>query len=95
MKTMFEYAAFLGTFVILMIISLFCIYNVFQGLLEMIREFLEEINDERINGNVNVEEEKDQKHCCSGQITGRAELQRSNGRDAEKEESGKWQTKKS
>lgn len=58
MKTMFEYAAFLGTFVILMIISLFCIYNVFQGLLEMIREFLEEINDERINGN--VEEEKEQ-----------------------------------
>ena len=90
---MIEYAAFLGMFVILMIISLFCIYKAFEGILEILQEFLAELHDERINGN--VEEEKEQKHCCSGQITGRTELQRSNGRDAEKEESGKWQTKKS
>ena len=54
---MIEYAAFLGTFVVLMIVSLFCIYNVFQGILEMLREFLEEINDERIMGNEKETEE--------------------------------------
>ena len=54
---MIEYAAFLGTFAVLMIVSLFCIYNVFQGILEMLREFLEEINDERIMGNEKETEE--------------------------------------
>ena len=79
---MIEYAAFLGTFAVLMIVSLFCIYNVFQGILEMLREFLEEINDERIMGN----EEETEEILRSGTPEGRTELSGSYEFDESKEE---------
>lgn len=81
---MIEYAAFLGTFVILMIVSLFCIYNVFQGILEMLREFLEEINDERIRGN--EKETETEEILRSGTPEGRTELSGSYEFDESKEE---------
>ena len=78
---MIEYAAFLGTFVILMIVSLFCIYNVFQGILEMLREFLEEINDERIMGN----EEETEEIMRSGETARGTEFSGSNEEYQKKE----------
>ena len=78
---MIEYAAFLGTFVVLMIVSLFCIYNVFQGILEMLREFLEEINDERIMGN----EEETEEIMRSGETARGTEFSGSNEEYQKKE----------
>ena len=82
----------MAMYAVLIVIALFSLYYVYQAFMELIRDLLEEIHDERIKGN--VEEEKE-KHDGSGQITGRAELSGSNDSNAEKEEGGKWQTKKS
>lgn len=87
---MIEYIALLAFYAVLMIIALFSIYYVFTQVMDLLHDLLDEIHDERITGY--VEEEK---HDGSGQITGGTEFQRSNGSDAEKEEGGKWQTKKS
>ena len=66
---------------VLMIVSLFCIYNVFQGILEMLREFLEEINDERIMGN----EEETEEIMRSGETARGTEFSGSNEEYQKKE----------
>ena len=83
---MIERVALLAFYAVLMVIALCSIYYVYQTIMELLRDLLEEIHDERIIGN----EEEKEKHDGSGQAEGRAELQRSYGSNAEEEE-GKWQ----
>lgn len=89
---MIELSALMAMYAVLIAIALFSLYYVYQALMELLHDLLEEIHDERIRGNVKEETEK---HDSSGQITGGAKLSGSYGSDAEKEEGGKWQTKKS
>ena len=91
-RKMIEYIALLAFYAVLMIIALFSVYYVFTQVMDLLHDLLDEINDERVEG---IGEEEKEKHDGSGQITGGTEFSGSNGSDAEKEEGGKWQTKKS
>ena len=82
MQIMIEYIAILGMYVVLMIVALFCIYSVFNGIMEMIRDFLEELHDERIRGN----EKETEEILRSGTPEGRTELSGSYEFDESKEE---------
>lgn len=88
---MIEVIALFAFYAVLMVIALYSIYYVYSELMDMLRELMNVINDERVEG---IGEEEKEKHDGSGQAEGRAELQRSYGSNAEEEE-GKWQTKKS
>ena len=63
---------------------LYCIYKAFSVI---IRELIEDVKEGKY-------EEETEEIMRSGETAGRTELSGSNGRDAEKEESGKWQKKK-
>ena len=82
---MIEYIAILGMYVVLMIVALFCIYSVFNGIMEMIRDFLEELHDERIRGN----EKETEEILRSGTPSGRTELSGSYEFDEGEEEKSK------
>lgn len=88
---MIECVALMVMYAVLIFVALFSIYYIFQAVMEMLRDLLEELHDERITGN----EEEKQKHDGSGQDEGRTELSGSNGSDAEEEEGSEWQKKKS
>ena len=64
---------------------LYCIYKAFSVI---IRELIEDIKEGKY-------EEETEEIMRSGETAGRTEFSGSNGRDAEKEEGGKWQKKKS
>ena len=64
---------------------LYCIYKAFSVI---IRELIEDIKEGKY-------EEETEEIMCSGETARGTEFSGSNERDAEKEESGKWQKKKS
>ena len=76
-------------YVVLIFICVWMIYRIYNAVLDLIRELL--IGDDK-EGKY---EEETEEIMCSGTLTRGTELQRSNGRDAEKEEGEQWQKKKS
>lgn len=75
---------------VLMVICLWSLYEIYKSIIELVREMINAYGEEDHEG----EEEKEE-NSGSGTLTRGAEFQRSNGRDAEKEEGEQWQKKKS
>lgn len=91
MKSMTEKLVMIGMIVfyaIMMVICLWCLWCIYKAVLEIIRETIIDFEEGKY-------EEETKEIMRSGETEGRTEFSGSNGRDAEKEESGKWQTKKS
>lgn len=91
MTQMTEKAMMVGMivfYVILIFICVWMIYWIYNAVLDLIRELL--IGDDK-EGKY---EEETEENGGSGTLTRGTELQRSNGRDAEKEEGEQWQKKK-
>ena len=81
---MIELIALFAFYITLSFIALYSFYYVYEQLTELLRDLLEEIHDERVEG---IGKEKEEKHGGSGQAEGRAELSGSNGEhEAEEEE---------
>lgn len=74
---------------VLMVICLWSLYEIYKSITELVRDMIEAYEEGKNEG----EEEKEE-NGGSGTLTRGAELQRSNGRDAEKEEGEQWQKKK-
>ena len=74
---------------VLMVICLWSLYEIYKSIIELVREMINAYGEENNEG----EEEKEE-IGGSGTLTRGAELQRSNGRDTEKEEGEQWQKKK-
>lgn len=68
---MIEVIALFAFYAVLMVIALYSLYYVYQQLTELLRDLLEEIHDERVEG---IGEEEKEKHDGSGQITGGTEF---------------------
>lgn len=75
---------------VLMVICLWSLYEIYKSITELVRDMIEAYEEGKNEG----EEEKEE-NGGSGTLTRGTELQRSNGRDAEKEEGEQWQKKKS
>ena len=75
-------------YVVLIFICVWMIYRIYNAVLDLIRELL--IGDDKEGKYEETEE-----NGGSGTLTRGTVLSGSNGRDAKKEESGKWQKKKS
>lgn len=91
MKSMTERFMFVGMIVfyaIMMVICLWCLWCIYKAVLEIIRETIIDFEEGKY-------EEETEEIMCSGETAGGTEFSGSNGRDAEKEEGGKWQKKKS
>lgn len=74
---------------VLLVICLWSLYEIYKSIIELVREMINAYGEENNEG----EEEKEE-IGGSGTLARGAELQRSNGRDAEKEEGEQWQKKK-
>ena len=74
---------------VLLVICLWSLHEIYKSITELIRDLIEAYEEG------NYEGEKKEENGGSGTLTRGAELQRSNGRDAEKEEGEQWQKKKS
>ena len=93
MRSMTEKLVMIGMiafYAIMMVICLWCLWCIYKAVLEIIRETIIDFEEGKYEG----EEEKEE-NGGSGTLTRGTELQRSNGRDAEKEEGEQWQKKKS
>lgn len=75
---------------VLMVICLWSLYEIYKSITELVRDMIEAYEEGKNEG----EEEKEE-NGGSGTLTRGTELQRSNGRNAEKEEGEQWQKKKS
>lgn len=89
---MIECVALMAMYAVLIFVALFSIYHIYRAVMEILREMLEEIHDERIEG---IGKEEKEKHDGSGPTTRGAKLSGSNGGNAEEEEGDEWQKKKS
>lgn len=91
MKSMTEKLVMIGMiafYAIMMVICLWCLWCIYKAVLEIIRETIIDFEEGKY-------EEKTEEIMRSGETARGTELSGSNGRDAEKEEGGKWQKKKS
>ena len=89
-KSMTERFMFVGMIVfyaIMMVICLWCLWCIYKAVLEIIRETIIDFEEGKY-------EEKTEEIMRSGETARGTEFSGSNERDAEKEESGKWQKKK-
>ena len=75
-------------YAIMMGVCLWVLYCIYKAFSVIICELIEDVKEGKY-------EEETEEIMRSGETAGRTELSGSNGRDAEKEESGKWQKKKS
>ena len=75
-------------YAIMMGVCLWVLYCIYKAFSVIIRELIEDIKEGKY-------EEETEEIMRSGETAGRTELSGSNGSDAEKEEGGKWQKKKS
>ena len=90
-KSMTERFMFVGMIVfyaIMMVICLWCLWCIYKAVLEIIRETIIDFEEGKY-------EEKTEEIMRSGETERGTVLSGSDGRDAEKEESGEWQKKKS
>ena len=69
-------------------VALWVLYCIYKAFTEIIHELIDDLKEGKY-------EEKTEEIMRSGETAGGTELSGSNGRDAEKEEGGKWQKKKS
>ena len=69
-------------------VALWVLYCIYKAFTEIIHELIEDIKEGKY-------EEKTEEIMRSGETAGGTEFSGSDGRDAEKEEGGKWQKKKS
>ena len=83
---MIECVALMVMYAVLIFVALFSIYHIYRAVMEMLRDLLEELHDERIEG---IGKEEKEKHDGSDQTTRGAKLSGSDVGNAEKEESGK------
>ena len=74
-------------YVVLMLICLWCLWCIYNAFMEIIREVLFDFEEGKY-------EEKTKEIMRSGETERGTVLSGSDGRDAEKEESGEWQKKK-
>lgn len=74
---------------VLMVICLWSLYEIYKSITELVRDMIEAYEEGKNEG----EEEKEE-NGGSGTLTRGTELQRSNGRNAEKEEERKCTQKK-
>ena len=74
-------------YAIMMGVCLWVLYCIYKAFSVIIRELIEDIKEGKY-------EEETEEIMRSGETAGRTEFSGSNERDAEKEESGKWQKKK-
>lgn len=84
--------ALLVFYALMIALCVWMIFEIYKAIMDLFKALCDELVHE-IYEEVDYEGKKED--GCSGEITGRTELSGSNGRDAEKEESGEWQTKKS
>lgn len=92
MKSMTEKLVMIGMIVfyaIMMVICLWCLWCIYKAVLEIIRETIIDFEEGKYEGEKETEE-----IMRSGETARGTEFSGSNERDAEKEESGKWQKKK-
>ena len=75
-------------YAIMMGVCLWVLYCIYKAFSVIIRELIEDIKEGKY-------EEETEEIMRSGETAGRTEFSGSNERDAEKEEGGKWQKKKS
>ena len=75
-------------YAIMMGVCLWVLYCIYKAFSVIIRELIEDVKEGKY-------EEETEEIMRSGETAGRTEFSGSNERDAEKEESGKWQKKKS
>ena len=75
-------------YAILIIICLFSLYQIYKMLMAIVYELIDDAYEE------GKHEGEKEENGGSGTLTRGTELQRSNGRDAEKEEGEQWQKKK-
>ena len=80
---MIECVALMVMYAVLIFVALFSIYHIYRAVMEMLRDLLEELHDERIEG---IGKEEKEKHDGSGQITRGAELSGSDGEHEAEEE---------
>lgn len=91
MKSMTEKLVMIGMiafYAIMMVICLWCLWCIYKAVLEIIRETIIDFEEGKY-------EEKTEEIMRSGETARGTVLSGSDERDAEKEESGKWQKKKS
>lgn len=84
--------ALLVFYALMIALCVWMIFEIYKAIMDLFKALCDELVHE-IYEEVDYEGKKED--GCSGEITGRTELSGSNGRDAEKEESGEWQKKKS
>ena len=75
-------------YAIMMVVCLWVLYCIYKAFSVIIRELIEDIKEGKY-------EEETEEIMRSGEAERGTEFSGSNGRDAEKEEGGKWQKKKS
>lgn len=75
-------------YAIMMGVCLWVLYCIYKAFSVIIRELIEDIKEGKY-------EEETEEIMCSGETARGTEFSGSNERDAEKEEGGKWQKKKS
>lgn len=74
-------------YAIMMGVCLWVLYCIYKAFSVIIRELIEDVKEGKY-------EEETEEIMCSGETERGTEFSGSNGRDAEKEEGGKWQKKK-
>ena len=90
MRSMTEKLVMIGMialYAVLMSVCLWCLWCIYKAFMEIIREVLFDFEEGKY-------EEKTEEIMRSGETERGTVLSGSNGRDAEKEESGEWQKKK-
>lgn len=80
-------------YVVLIGICLFMLYQIYNAIMEIIREMLIDAYED--GRNYAREKEKQEENYCTGQTEGGTDFSGGNGRDAEEEEGDEWQKKKS
>lgn len=87
--------ALLVFYALLIVFCVWLIFEIYKAIMDLFKALCDELVHE-IYEEVDYEGKKEEKEDgCSGETAGRTEFSGSNERDAEKEEGGKWQTKKS
>ena len=85
--------ALIAFYAVLICICLWMLYQIYNAIMEIIREMLIDAYED--GRNYAREKEKQEENYCTGQTEGGTELSGSYGRDAEEEEGEQWQKKKS
>lgn len=87
--------ALLVFYALLIVFCVWLIFEIYKAIMDLFKALCDELVHE-IYEEVDYEGKKEEKEDgCSGETAGGTEFSGSNERDAEKEEGGKWQTKKS